>query len=123
MRQDLQRWREAICQEWLDFLVGKPDTYRQGGKIHFPLLDNLELDFRNWTLGPDDSLFVSAELLGSMDSNYTNADKVDPYIQRFSKFGTERIKRLAVRGIKHEPTLKQLKDGLVREGGVFKLLE
>lgn len=56
-------------------------------------------------------------------STYTNANQVGPYIQRFSKFGTERMKRLAVRGIKHEPTLKQLKNGLVREGGVFKVLE
>jgi len=33
------------------------------------------------------------------------------------------MKKLAVRGIKHERTLKQLKDGLLREGGVFELLD
>jgi hypothetical protein len=33
------------------------------------------------------------------------------------------MKRLAIRGIKHEPTLTQLKAGLMIEGGVFELLE
>ena len=49
--------REEICRTWLDFLVDKPDM--MNGKVHFPMLDNLELDFSDWSLGPDESLWVS----------------------------------------------------------------
>ena len=57
LRQDIREMRKLICHEWLDFLVGRSDTWN--GRVHFPVLESLELDFSDWRLGQDESLWVS----------------------------------------------------------------
>lgn len=93
---DLQKNREAICRQWLHFLV--PED-RIIARTQFPVLVNLELDFREWRLGPDEGLFV------------------DPFIQCFSQFGSGRMERLLIRVIKHESTLEAFRNGLVAKSG------
>lgn len=57
LRQDTEKLRESISHEWLHFLLGEPDF--MGGKAHFPALEDLELDFSDWSLGPEEPLWVS----------------------------------------------------------------
>ena len=51
--------------------------------------------------------------------------KTQPIIDMFGPLtngGETRLQKLVVNGISHKPTLQKLKDGLVKRGGIFEVI-
>ena len=51
--------------------------------------------------------------------------KTQPFIEKFGPltFGGEaRLQKLVIKGISHKPTLQKFKDGLVKPGGIFTVI-
>ena len=90
--------------------------------IVFPMLESLTLDFTEWALGDKQGLLVSAPLwlivVLPFDFSLTFL-QARPLIDRFR--GPLGLRNVVVKGVKHKKSLQQLKKGLMREGGRFRV--
>ena len=93
--------REALGQTWAAFLETNNSPRSRGG---FPALERLTLDLSDWLPGPGE----------------TEALNVQPLVQKFRR--SEGLQELTVKGINDQLNLSDLKKGLVRSGGRFRVV-
>ncbi|KAL2041665.1 hypothetical protein N7G274_005449 [Stereocaulon virgatum] len=95
--------REKLWHPWAY------DPFSDYGNRHvgFPALENLTLDFSDWMLTDAEGLVTQSiiDMFGPLTSG-----------------GEARLQKLVVNGISHKPTLQKLKNGLVKRGGIFKII-
>ncbi len=91
--------RKDLMRYWSEFFVNP----RSWHPVKFPSLEKLHLDFSKWSLTPaeQDSLTVS------------------PFIKTLGR--SEGLQQLTLKGITHTQNLQDLKDGLVKHGGRFRV--
>lgn len=93
--------REALGQTWAGFLEINDSPWSRKG---FPALERLTLDLSDWLPGPGE----------------TEALNVQPLVQKFRR--SEGLQELTVKGINDQSNLSDLKKGLVRSGGRFRVV-
>ncbi|MCJ1451424.1 hypothetical protein MMC28_001761 [Mycoblastus sanguinarius] len=90
--------RDFVWRDW-SRTVFSEDRSTYSPPLGFPALENLTIDFSDWELAESEGLLVK------------------PFIKKFGEAG--KLQNLVIKGVKHEATLGKLREGLVKEGGVF----
>ena len=85
----------------------------------FPALEKLTLDFTEWQLTENEGLLVGYPLPIWIIRATNTACKVKPFVKKLGESGG--LQELTLKGVKHLDTIKQFREGLVKEGGTFKV--
>ncbi|MDI1486492.1 MAG: hypothetical protein OHK93_005722 [Ramalina farinacea] len=97
--------RDNIWRDWSISLFNddRDSIYGWGSNnLSFPQLEKLTLDFTEWQLTENDGVLVK------------------PFIKKLRP--SDGLHELVLKGYKHQPTIEQFRSGLVREGGMFSLI-